>query len=78
MNDSNPTSSTPTTPGKLIKCSDASKNKQLCEFLRLIEVDIASHPERLIKLDLCLVPRIKSSVGGIEVDINTPLSVDDE
>ncbi len=50
----------------------------LGQFLGFLARDIASHPERLQAVDASLVQRIHSLVGGIEVDLNTALSADDE
>jgi antitoxin PrlF len=44
----------------------------------LLEDDIRSHPEKLVALDSTLLARLDSLVGVIEVDINSPLSADDE
>jgi antitoxin PrlF len=51
---------------------------ELCGFLKLLEDDILSNPEKLIALDSTLQARLDSLVGDIEVDINSPLSADDE
>jgi len=40
--------------------------------------DIASHPERLQAVDAAFVQRIQSLTSGIEVDLDAPLSADDE
>jgi hypothetical protein len=80
MNDSDPTPSIPTIhshnePERI----DASEDDQvLFGFLSLLDDDIRSHPEKLIALDSTLLARLDSLVGGIEVDINSPLSTDDE
>ena len=50
----------------------------LGQFLSFLAHDIASHPQRLQALDSGLVHRIQSLVGGLEVDIDAPLSADDE
>lgn len=50
----------------------------LGQFLRFLARDIADHPDRLRAVDAGLVQRIQSLVGGIEVDIDAPLSADDE
>jgi len=50
----------------------------LGQFLGFLARDIASHPERLQAVDTGLVQRIQSLVGGIEVDLDAPLSEDDE
>lgn len=44
------------------------------QFLSFLSTDIAQHPERLETIDASLVQRIRSLVGGIEVDLNTALS----
>ncbi|MCW8275208.1 type II toxin-antitoxin system PrlF family antitoxin [Pseudomonas sp. PCH199] len=80
MNDSDPTSSIPTIhSGNESERTDASENDQVMfEFLSLQDDDIRNHPEKLIALDSTLLSRLDSLVGGIEVDINSPLSADDE
>ena len=50
----------------------------LGQFLGFLARDIASHPERLQAVDRGLVKRIQSLVGGVKVDIDEALSVDDE
>ncbi|MFO1430227.1 MAG: type II toxin-antitoxin system PrlF family antitoxin [Candidatus Competibacteraceae bacterium] len=50
----------------------------LGQFLSLLAGDIASHPERLQTVDTGLVHRIQSLVGTAEVDLDAPLSADDE
>ena len=50
----------------------------LGQFLNFLADDIANHPERLQAIDPTLVQRIQSLTGGIDVDLDAPLSVDDE
>lgn len=50
----------------------------LGQFLDFLARSIASHPERLQAVDASLVQRIHSLIGGIEVDLDAPLSADDE
>lgn len=50
----------------------------LGQFLGFLAQDIASHPERLQAVDAGLVQRLQSLVGGIEVDLDAPLSAADE
>lgn len=50
----------------------------LGQFLGFLARDIASHPERLQALDAGLVHRLHSLVGGMEIDLDAPLSADDE
>lgn len=48
------------------------------QFLGFLARDMATHPERLQAVDTGLVERIHSLVGGIDVDLDAPLSTDDE
>ena len=50
----------------------------LGQFLGFLARDIASHPERLQAVDANFVRRLQSLTGGIEVDLDAPLSADDE
>ena len=50
----------------------------LGEFLDFLARDIASHPQRLKTIDASLVQRLQSLTGGIEIDLEAPLSADDE
>ena len=50
----------------------------LGQFLSFLASDIASHPQRLKTIDASLVQRLQSLSGGIEVDLEAPLSADDE
>ncbi|MFZ6047915.1 type II toxin-antitoxin system PrlF family antitoxin [Pseudomonas sp. CR3202] len=50
----------------------------LGQFLGFLARDIASHPERLQAVDANLVARIHALVGSVEVDLDAPLSTDDE
>lgn len=50
----------------------------LAPFLDFLARDIASHPERLRAIDTRFVKRLQSLTGDIEVDLDAPLSADDE
>ena len=50
----------------------------LGQFLSFLARDIATHPERLQAIDVIFVQRLQSLTGGIEVDLDAPLSSDDE
>ena len=50
----------------------------LAPFLGFLARDIADHPERLRAVDAGLAQRIKTLVGMAEVDLDAPLSADDE
>lgn len=47
-------------------------------FLSFLARDIATHPEQLQAIDPAFVQRMQSLVEGIDVDLDTPLSADDE
>ncbi|MDG4549834.1 MAG: type II toxin-antitoxin system PrlF family antitoxin [Candidatus Competibacter sp.] len=50
----------------------------LIPFLDFLARDIARHPERLQAIDTGLVQRLQALVGGVEVNLDAPLSADDE
>jgi antitoxin PrlF len=50
----------------------------LGHFLSFLARDIANHPERVQALHAGLVASIQSLVEGVEVDLDAPLSADDE
>jgi antitoxin PrlF len=47
-------------------------------FLDFVEADIKAHPARLQAFDGALYDRLKSFVGDIDVDLDAPLSPEDE
>jgi antitoxin PrlF len=53
-------------------------DQELYRFLGLLEDDILSNPQKLIVLDSTLLARVDSLIGGLVVDINSPLPADDE
>lgn len=50
----------------------------LGQFLGFLSRDIARHPEHLQALDTNFVQRLQSLTRGIDVDLDAPLSADDE
>jgi len=50
----------------------------LNQFLGFLAHDIASHPERLQAIDASFVQRLHSLIGNFEVDLDLPLSEEDE
>jgi antitoxin PrlF len=50
----------------------------LGSFLGFLARDIASHPERLQAVDASFVQRLQSLTGGIDIDLDAPLSAEDE
>lgn len=50
----------------------------LGSFLDFLCRDMAQHPERLQAVDARFVQQLQSLSGGIDVDLDAPLSADDE
>lgn len=50
----------------------------LGQFLGFLSRDMAEHPNRLQALDVSFVQRLQSLTLDIEVDLEEPLSADDE
>ncbi len=50
----------------------------LGRFLAFLASDMASHPERLQAIDASFVKRLQALTDGIDVDLDTALSADDE
>lgn len=47
-------------------------------FLRFLARDLANHLERLVAIDPVFVQQLQSLVEGVCVDLDQPLSADDE
>jgi antitoxin PrlF len=62
----------------LTRADSAEDDPVLRQFLDFLARDIASHPERLQVIDDNLLTRIHSLVGGMDIDLDAPLSPDDE
>ncbi len=50
----------------------------LAPFLGFLARDLVEHPERIQAVDAGLAQRIQALVGGVAVDMDAPLSADDE
>ena len=50
----------------------------LGQFLGFLAADITRHPERLQAVDTGLVQRLQSLVDGVDIDLDTALSEEDE
>lgn len=50
----------------------------LGKFICFLARDMASHPEQIQMLDAGLVGRIRTLVGTMDMDLEAPLSADDE
>ena len=55
-----------------------SDDPALAPFLGFLARDMAEQPDRLQGVDAGLAQRIQALVGGVEVDLEAPLSADDE
>ena len=63
----------------LTRAADVAAVDPLLEkFLGFLAHDLERHPERLQSVDSGLVQRIQSLVGTVDVDLDAPLSADDE
>ncbi|MFM8330265.1 MAG: type II toxin-antitoxin system PrlF family antitoxin [Candidatus Methylumidiphilus sp.] len=50
----------------------------LGQFLDFLEKDITMHPENVQALDAKWMERVRALIGHVEIDLDTPLSEDDE
>ena len=55
-----------------------SDDPALAPFLGFLARDMAEHPERLQAVGASLAQRVQALLGGVEVELDTPLSADDE
>lgn len=69
---------TDTTGRVYIEAVSDEADPALGAFLDLLERDLIAHPERLKPLSANVLTRIDMLVGDIEVDLDAPLSPDDE
>ena len=58
--------------------SEDVQDPVLGEFLAFLSRDIEAHPDRLKAFDGSLRERIQALVGHVDVDLDKPLSPDDE
>ena len=61
----------------LTRAGGTGEDPVLGKFLDFLARDIADHPERLQALDTCLVQRLESLVGGVDIDLDAALPEDD-
>ena len=64
--------------GEVVLTRAEGDDPVLGQFLGFLARDIASHPERMQAIDASFVQRLQSLTGGIEVDLDAPLSADNE
>lgn len=55
-----------------------SENQELLLTLGIIDRDILCNPERLMVIDQETVSRFRDLVGHVEIELERPLSLDDE
>jgi antitoxin PrlF len=56
----------------------AENDPLIGKFLRFLAKDIEAHPERLKTLDTNLAARVRKLVTGVDLDLDAPLSAEDE
>ena len=61
-----------------IEAARDAADPALGAFLDLLEADVRAHPERLRAFDGALGDRLKALVHDVEIDLDSPLSADDE
>jgi antitoxin PrlF len=57
---------------------EADEDPAIGAFLDFLERDIQRNPQRLSSLSPALMERVKELTQGVEVDLDAPLSPDDE
>lgn len=62
----------------LTRAADTDTDPALDAFLGFLAKDMTQHPERLQTLDKALVQRVQVLTAGMAVDLDAPLSADDE
>lgn len=62
----------------MTRAESDEEDPALEQFLNFIARDVASHPERLRSIDHGLLNRIQALVGHDDIDLDAPLSPDDE
>lgn len=62
----------------LSRAQVAEDDPAIGQFLHFLARDIATHPEHLLAVEAGLAAHIQSLIGNIEVDLDAPLSAEDE
>lgn len=62
----------------MTRASEETEDPVLGRFLGFLAREISDHPERLRQLDAGFVHRVQALVQGVELDLDRPLSADDE
>lgn len=56
----------------------AEGDQVLDKFLEFLAQDMTQHPERLQQIDKALAHRVQGLVAGVSIDLEAPLSAEDE
>jgi antitoxin PrlF len=64
--------------GEVVLTRAGEDDPALAPFLDFLARDMAERPERLQALDADFAQRIQALVGGVEVDLDAPLSAQDD
>ena len=62
----------------LTRTAEQSDDPVLGQFLAFLARDMTNNPQRIQALDAGLVNRIQSLLGDVAVDLDAPLSAEDE
>jgi antitoxin PrlF len=62
----------------IIRAEPGEDDPLLGQFLNFLALDIEKNPQNLQALDSDLVERVQALVGQVEVDLDAPLSDEDE
>jgi antitoxin PrlF len=62
----------------LSRAAETDTDPALDAFLGFLTKDMTQHPERMQALDKALVQRVDTLTAGVAVDLDAPLSADNE
>jgi antitoxin PrlF len=68
----------PTGEVVLTRAETAEDDPVIGKFLDFLARDMASHPERLQRMDMSLVQQGRELTAGVKFDLDVPLSPEDE
>lgn len=62
----------------ITRAPDTENDPAIGQFLSFLAKDLTNHPESLQAVDSKLVAHVRELVRGVQVDLDAPLSPDDE
>ena len=62
----------------LSRANQEESDPALTQFLTFLAKDISQNPQNVGAIDTDLIDRIRSLVSGVETDLNSPLSEEDD